>query len=202
MAPNFTTLFNTSPLASGDNTIVASGAKTAIRVWKLIVTPGANADTRTLKCTNQGTAYTAKVSVAANGASVMSPMGPAPWAICDPNTALVLNSTTTTTTASTYYTKSQGGKAKCGESWIQLVISQLLNYPLAWARRTINNPEASAIDASRAIDILGRLSEYGWFSKPADPRPAENTISENTAKRILEVSECLLVTCPHCGEKL
>jgi len=64
---------------------------------------------------------------------------------------------------------------------------------IAWARRTINDPEASAIDASRAIDILGRLSEYGWFSKPADPRPSENTLSENTAKRICDLAERLLL---------
>jgi len=71
---NITFTFNTSTPASGDNTIVASGregAKTAIRVWQLIITPGANADVVTLKFTNQGTAYTAKFSVAANGASVV-----------------------------------------------------------------------------------------------------------------------------------
>jgi len=102
---SFATQVTSATLASGDNAVVASATGQAIKVWQLIVTPGANADTVTLKFTLAGTASTVKVSVAANGASVVLPMAGAPWASCDPGTAFVANSGTTTTSISAYYTK-------------------------------------------------------------------------------------------------
>jgi len=74
-------------------------------VWKLIVSPGANADAVTPKFTNGGSAETAIISVAANGNSVVLPFDGVPYALCDPGTAFVANSGTTTRKITAYYTK-------------------------------------------------------------------------------------------------
>jgi len=102
---SFPTQVASATLASGDNTVVASSTGQAIKVWKLIVSPGANADSVTLKFTNGGTAQTAIISVAANGNSAICPFDGVPCALCDPGTAFVANSATTTTKLTAYYTK-------------------------------------------------------------------------------------------------
>ena len=103
--PFFPAQVTSATLASGDNTIVASSTGQAIKVWKLIVSPGANADAVTLKFTNGGSAETAIISVAANGGSIICPMDGIPYALCDPGTAFVVNGGTTTTKITAYYTK-------------------------------------------------------------------------------------------------
>jgi hypothetical protein len=92
-------------LSSGDNTVVASSAGQPIKVWKVIVSPGANADSVTLKFTNGGSAETAIISVAANGDSAICPYDGIPYALSDPGTAFVANSGTTTTNITAYCTK-------------------------------------------------------------------------------------------------
>jgi hypothetical protein len=102
---SFPAQVTSATLASGDNTVVASSTGQPIKVWKLIVSPGANADSVTLKFTNGGSAATAIFSVAANGNSVICPCDGVPYALCDPGTASVVNSGTTTTKVTVYYTK-------------------------------------------------------------------------------------------------
>jgi|SRR5215472_2167817 len=102
---SFPTQVASATLASGDNTIVASSTGQGIKVWKVIVWPGANADSVTLKFTNGGSAETAIISVAANGNSVVLPFDGVPYALCDPGTAFVANSGTTTTKITAYFTK-------------------------------------------------------------------------------------------------
>jgi len=102
---SFPTQVTSATLASGDNTVVASASGQPIKVWQVIVSPGANADSVTLKFTNGGSAQTAIISVAANGNSLLLPMSGVPYALCDPGTAFVANSGTTTTKLTAYYTK-------------------------------------------------------------------------------------------------
>jgi hypothetical protein len=103
--PFFPTQITSATLNSGDNTVIASSTGQAIKVWKVIVSPGANADSVTLKFTNGGNAETAIISVAANGGAVVCPSDGVPYALCDPGTAFVVNSGTTTTKLTAYYTK-------------------------------------------------------------------------------------------------
>jgi len=76
---------------------------------------------------------------------------------------------------------------------------QLVIEPL-W--KVIADPKSKVLDRTRAADTLGRLADYSWFSKPQDPAPTETVIDTDTAKRIMDLSERLLGTCPHCGGTL
>jgi hypothetical protein len=104
MADKFPLQVTNATLASGDNTVVASAAGQAIKVYQLLVAAGANADTVTLKFTLAGTAQTAVIVVPVNTTTPLPYTGAA-WANCDAGTAFVANSTTTTTKLTAYYTK-------------------------------------------------------------------------------------------------
>lgn len=101
---SFPTQTTSATLASGDNTIVASAAGAAIKVYAVIIAAGANADQVTLKFTNGGTASTAFVNLPLN-TTVVLPMTGTQYALCDPGTAFVVNSATTTTKVTVYFTK-------------------------------------------------------------------------------------------------
>jgi len=71
---------------------------------------------------------------------------------------------------------------------------------LSWARTTLADPDATAIDKGRASDTLMRVT--GLAMKPADPRPLHDDITEATARCIADQAERFLGNCPHCGGKL
>jgi hypothetical protein len=73
---------------------------------------------------------------------------------------------------------------------------------IAALRKTIADKKASTIDKTRAADCLGRMAEYSWFSKPADPAPQNTDIDANVVKRLVEIAERLEGECPHCGKSL
>ena len=104
MSDKFPLQVTSATLSSGDNTVIASAAGQAIKVYQVIVAAGANADAVTLKFTLAGTAQTAVVTLPVNATIPLQNTG-APWASCDPGTAFVVNSGTTTTKLTAYFTK-------------------------------------------------------------------------------------------------
>jgi hypothetical protein len=76
----------------------------------------------------------------------------------------------------------------------ELVVAQL--------RRVISDKKSTALDRNRAIEILGRLSDYSWFARPSDPTQQNTDIDANVVKRLVEIAERLEGECPHCGKSL
>jgi len=62
---------------------------------------------------------------------------------------------------------------------------------LRWAEGVMDDPDASTVDKSRAADVIFRATP-GLATKPADPTPSGEQITEATAKRICDLAERLL----------
>jgi hypothetical protein len=63
---------------------------------------------------------------------------------------------------------------------------------LRWAESVMDDPDASTVDKSRAADVIFRATP-GLATKPADPTPSGETLSEATARRMCDLAERLLL---------
>jgi len=61
---------------------------------------------------------------------------------------------------------------------------------LRWAEGVMDDPDASTVDKSRAADVIFRATP-GLATKPADPTPTGELITDATAKRLCDLAERL-----------
>lgn len=75
---------------------------------------------------------------------------------------------------------------------------------LRWARKVLDDPNASGVDANRASDSLMRVT--GLAVKPQDPQQVDTTIDQRTAERLADLAERMLKQpaglCAECQKRL